>query len=67
MIQSDPGLNSLDWALRASLVQNGFTEETVDSPVGRQTCFTAGTGAPLVFLHGAGDHAGSWAGVAPQF
>ncbi|HTP34170.1 MAG TPA: alpha/beta hydrolase, partial [Candidatus Acidoferrales bacterium] len=47
--------------------QNGFTEETVDSPVGRQTCFTAGTGAPLVFLHGAGDHAGSWAGVAPQF
>jgi pimeloyl-ACP methyl ester carboxylesterase len=65
MIACDPALNTLDLMNRAALLQAGFIERTVDSAAGRQTWFEAGTGDTLVLLHGAGDHAGSWAKVAP--
>ena len=61
----DPGLNPLDHMNRAALLQAGFTEATVESSVGRQTCFAAGSGERLALLHGAGDHAGSWLKAAP--
>lgn len=62
----DPGLNALDWMNRAALHESGFAEVMVASSAGRQTCFTAGSGQTLLLVHGAGDHAGTWAkAVAP--
>jgi pimeloyl-ACP methyl ester carboxylesterase len=57
----DPGLNVLDWANRAALRDAGFDQTGVEATIGRQVFFTAGAGRPLVLLHGAGDHAGTWA------
>lgn len=62
----DPGLNALDWANRAALRDAGFKEASVESAARRQVFFTAGAGQPIILLHGAGDHAGTWAKtVAP--
>ncbi len=52
---------------RHDLVKRGFVKGTIDSPVGAQTVFTAGSGPALLFLHGAGDDAGTWKEVAPKF
>jgi abhydrolase domain-containing protein 6 len=52
---------------RWTLVKSGFIKTTVDSPVGAQTVFTAGSGPVLIFLHGAGDNAGTWNEVASKF
>ena len=52
---------------RRALVKAGFAKSTIDSPAGPQTVFTAGTGPTLIFLHGAGDNAGTWKEVAPGF
>lgn len=61
----DPGLNALDWENRRTLAHWGFAETSIPSPVGMLTLFTAGSGQPLLLLHGAGDHAGAWAKTAP--
>jgi pimeloyl-ACP methyl ester carboxylesterase len=63
-IASDPGMNAMDRMNRRTLLDAGFVEESVDSPVGRQTCFSIGTGQPLWLLHGAGDNAGAWSKTA---
>jgi pimeloyl-ACP methyl ester carboxylesterase len=55
------------WSNRRALIGAGFVKSTIDTPVGRQTIFSAGAGPSLLFLHGAGDHAGAWAKVAPAF
>jgi pimeloyl-ACP methyl ester carboxylesterase len=52
---------------RRALVKSGFAKSTLDSAVGAQTVFTAGSGPTLIFLHGAGDNAGTWEKVAPEF
>ncbi len=67
MIQNDPGMNALDWVSRGALMQGGLTESTAASLLGPQTWFAGGSGDPLVFLHGVGDHAGAWSRVAPAF
>ena len=67
MIQNDPGMNALDWVSRGALLQGGLTEAMVSVPFGSQTYFSGGAGERLVFLHSAGDHAGSWARTVPAF
>jgi pimeloyl-ACP methyl ester carboxylesterase len=57
-------MNALDRMNRRTLLAAGFVEESVESPVGSQTCFSAGTGQPLLLLHGAGDNAGAWSRTA---
>jgi pimeloyl-ACP methyl ester carboxylesterase len=60
----DPGLNLLDLANRGALREAGFEECSVGSTAGNQVFFAAGAGRPLMLLHGAGDHAGTWAKAA---
>lgn len=55
------------WSNRRALANEGFKRVTAETPVGPQVAFEAGTGPTLVFLHGAGDQAGTWAKVAPAF
>ena len=47
----------------------GFTAFSSALPdgSGEWVGYQAGNGSPLVFLHGAGDHAGAWSEVAPAF
>jgi pimeloyl-ACP methyl ester carboxylesterase len=47
----------------------GFTafNTTLPDGTGEWVGYQAGNGQPLVFLHGAGDHAGAWSEVAPAF
>lgn len=56
-----------NWGNRRSLRNTGFVESTVPTEVGSQAIFTKGSGEPLIMLHGAGDHAGSWVKVADMF
>lgn len=53
-----------NWSNRRSLRNTGFVEQKIETPAGAQLVFTKGNGAPLFFLHGAGDHAGAWVKVA---
>jgi len=52
---------------RRELAKAGFAPVALDVGGNRLTAFVAGEGPPLVFLHGLGDQAGSWARVAPVF
>lgn len=52
---------------RRTLTGAGFTKHMANVSPGPQTFFEAGSGRPLVFLHGAGDQAGAWCKVAPRF
>lgn len=52
------------WFNLRLLKDAGLTRSTVDSSVGTQTYWSGGQGPTLVLLHGAGDQAGTWAGVA---
>jgi len=53
----------------ASYTAHGFQRRTLDAPTGRMTYYEAGSGRPLVFLHGIGGEASSlaWNKVAPAF
>lgn len=55
------------WANRRSLRNTGFVASRVNTSAGGQTIFTKGQGAPLIFLHGAGDQSGTWVKVADIF
>jgi pimeloyl-ACP methyl ester carboxylesterase len=55
------------WANRRSLRNTGFVAAKFNTSVGGQTIFTKGNGAPLIFLHGAGDQSGTWVKVADMF
>ncbi len=55
-----------NWENRRALKSAGFDQVSVATPSGKQTVWEKGSGPTLVFLHGAGDHAGSWSKVAPQ-
>ncbi len=52
---------------RRALKNAGFQRVQVQSPAGAQVLWEAGSGPALIFLHGAGDQAASWAKVAPEF
>ncbi|MFZ4512255.1 MAG: alpha/beta fold hydrolase [Geothrix sp.] len=54
----------LAWGTRRSLIATGMKKHVVQTPAGPQTIFVGGTGPVLVLLHGAGDHAGTWAQAA---
>ncbi len=54
----------LAWGMRRSLIATGLKKLVVPTPNGPQTVFVGGTGPVLVLLHGAGDHAGTWAHAA---
>lgn len=62
-----PTLAALAAARRAELLRVGFERRTLGDDADRLVYFAAGDGPPLVFLHGVGDHAGSWHAVAPAF
>lgn len=53
------------WATRRSLLSSGLKKVSVEAPIGPQTVFVGGSGPVLLLLHGAGDHAGTWARVVP--
>lgn len=52
---------------RHSVKRAGFERETLGTGVERLVVFRAGHGPALLFLHGLGDQAGTWAKVAPAF
>lgn len=54
----------LAWGTRRSLAASGLKKITVPTPVGPQSVFVGGAGPVLVLIHGAGDHAGTWAAAA---
>ena len=54
----------LAWGTRRSLAASGLKKLTVPTPIGPQTAFVGGAGPLLVLIHGAGDHAGTWAAAA---
>jgi pimeloyl-ACP methyl ester carboxylesterase len=55
------------WANRRSLRNTGFVASRVSTSVGGQEIFAKGEGAPLIFLHGAGDQSGTWVKMADMF
>lgn len=52
---------------RLTLRLSGFSLEKVPTSAGSLRAWVKGEGPCLVFLHGAGDQAGTWAAVAPAF
>jgi pimeloyl-ACP methyl ester carboxylesterase len=60
-------LQTLAFARRHALTRAGFERVVLGDGGDRLTVFVAGRGPALVFLHGLGDQAGSWADVAPAF
>ena len=55
------------WSMRRTLDRAGFEDRTLATDGGALHYRAAGNGTPLLFLHGAGDQAGTWATVAPAF
>lgn len=60
-------LDALAGQKRRALAKAGFAPETIGAGAEAVNVFAAGSGPPLVFLHGTGDHAGTWADVAGAF
>jgi pimeloyl-ACP methyl ester carboxylesterase len=52
---------------RGALRMYGFEKVSIPAPGGTITYFRAGSGSPMIFLHGANDQSGGWARVAPEF
>ncbi len=55
------------WLSRRALTKAGLQKTSVETTLGRQVLWEGGAGPDLVFLHGAGDNAGTWAQIAPAF
>lgn len=55
------------WLSRQGLRGAGFSRVEVETSAGKQIVWEAGSGPLIVFLHGAGDQAGAWVRVAPEF
>lgn len=54
------------WMERRSLTRQGLRKSVVNAPSGRIAFWEGGSGPTLVFLHGAGDQAGTWSRVLSQ-
>src|SRR5437879_2030893 len=54
-------------AERRTLLKQHFEKKSTISEKGPMTYWEEGQGNPLIFLHGAGDQAGTWSKVAPAF
>jgi abhydrolase domain-containing protein 6 len=52
---------------RSTLAKAQFQKKQVSSSTGDLVYWEKGTGPALVFVHGAGDQAGTWSKVAPEF
>ncbi len=52
--------------VRQALVQAGLKRVVIETEVGPQVAFVGGSGPVVVLVHGAGDHAGTWAAMVPQ-
>jgi pimeloyl-ACP methyl ester carboxylesterase len=52
---------------RSTLAKAQFAKKRVSSSAGDLVYWEKGTGPVLVFVHGAGDQAGTWSKVAPAF
>jgi pimeloyl-ACP methyl ester carboxylesterase len=55
------------WFSRRALTRGGLQKSSVETSLGHQVFWQGGAGPTLVFLHGAGDNAGTWSQVAPRF
>jgi pimeloyl-ACP methyl ester carboxylesterase len=55
------------WLERRALGKAGFRKAALATSAGKLVFWEAGSGQPLIFLHGAGDHAGAWSQVAGEF
>jgi len=60
-------LAAMAFLQRRALAGAGFARVELGAGGERLVLFRAGSGPPLLFLHGLGDQAGSWAKVAPRF
>lgn len=58
-------LRVLAWAERRNLEKSGYRKSAVATPNGNLAVWESGQGPVLMLLHGAGDQAGVWSGVAP--
>lgn len=60
-------LEAFERSRRRELVAAGFVRADLGASDERIALFVAGDGPALLFLHGLGDQAGTWASVAPAF
>lgn len=67
LAEPDRTIERLGELRRERLIAAGFEKRSLGEGAERLTYFVAGDGAPLLFLHGTGDHAGSWFDLAPAF
>lgn len=51
---------------RWTLAQSGLRRVRVESPAGPQSLWEGGSGLHVIFLHGAGDQAGTWSKVLQE-
>lgn len=51
------------WMSRLALDRSGLASRQIETSSGRMTLWEAGSGPPMVLLHGAGDQAGTWARI----
>ncbi len=54
------------WSRRVARRRAGLRKTKLTTTVGEQVVWHGGAGPLLVLLHGAGDQAGTWNGVAPE-
>lgn len=55
------------WQERRALASWGLTKTQITGASGRITLWEGGNGPALIFLHGAGDQAGTWSKIVPEF
>lgn len=60
-------LEAFERSRRRELLAAGFTRADLGTGEERIALFAAGAGPGLLFLHGLGDQAGTWASIAPAF
>ncbi|MCB1009187.1 MAG: alpha/beta hydrolase [Acidobacteria bacterium] len=60
-------LEAFERSRRRELLSAGFVRSDLGAGEERIALFVAGEGPGLLFLHGLGDQAGSWASIAPAF
>jgi hypothetical protein len=62
-----PSLEKLEAGRLSSLVAAGFSRSVLGGEADRLVLYSAGSGTPLIFLHGVGNRGSLWFEVAPAF